>query len=233
MKKVLNVIKDVFVGFVVVMAICMMIFTIVAVTTFNRGERSIFGYKAFIVLSDSMSATDFEAGDLILVKEVDPTTLEVGDIVAYISQGSGNFGETVTHKIRGLTVTEKGEPGFITYGTTTGVDDKMIVTYQFIQGKYQGRLPKVGIFFQFLRTVPGYISFILLPFLLLIIYQGIGCVRLFRQYRTEQMAELKAEREKLEYERAEAEKMKRELLALKEQMGVNTWDGVIAGEEDT
>ena len=35
-------------------------------------DRSLFGYKAFIVLSDSMKATDFDAGDLVLVKEVDP-----------------------------------------------------------------------------------------------------------------------------------------------------------------
>ena len=37
-------------------------------STFDRSDRNLFGYKAFIVLSDSMKATDFDAGDLVLAK---------------------------------------------------------------------------------------------------------------------------------------------------------------------
>ena len=68
------------------LAACMMIFTIVSVATFDRADRNLFGFKAFIVLSDSMKKTDFNAGDLVLVKEVDPSTLKEGDIIAYTSQ---------------------------------------------------------------------------------------------------------------------------------------------------
>ena len=57
-----------------IFAVAMMIFTIVSVTLFDHIDRNIFGYRAFIVLSDSMSATDFEAGDMVVVKEVDPAT---------------------------------------------------------------------------------------------------------------------------------------------------------------
>ena len=56
----------------------MMVFTIVSVTTFDRNDRALFGYKMYIVRSDSMSATDFKAGDLILVRSVDPATLQEG-----------------------------------------------------------------------------------------------------------------------------------------------------------
>ena len=61
MKKTLNVIKNVLVWLIVAMAVFMMIFTVVSVTTFDRRDRSLFGYQAFIVLSDSMSKTDFSA----------------------------------------------------------------------------------------------------------------------------------------------------------------------------
>ena len=128
MKKALNIIKTVITWLIVVLAVGMMIFTIVSVTTFDRNDRALFGYKMYIVRSDSMSATDFSAGDLILVKEVDPATLQVGDIVAFTSQNSANFGETVTHKIRSLTTDDKGQPAFVTYGTTTGTDDETVVT---------------------------------------------------------------------------------------------------------
>ncbi len=218
MKKVLNIIKNIFVWLMVALAVCMMIFTVVSVNTFDRSDRSLFGFKAFIVLSDSMSKTDFDAGDLVLVKEVDPATLKEGDIIAYTSQNTSNYGETVTHKIRKLTTDANGEPGFITYGTTTDTDDETIVTYPYVLGKYTTNIPKVGRFFMFLKTTPGYIVCILIPFLLLILIQGLNCIRLFRRYKLEQMAEMKEERAKIEEERAESQKMMAELLALKAQL---------------
>lgn len=229
MKKTLHIIKNIFVWLVVAVAVCMMIFTVVSVNTFDRADRSIFGYKAFIVLSDSMSATDFSAGDLVLSKEVDPSTLQVGDIISFQSTDPDNYGEVVTHKIRELTTDAEGNPGFITYGTTTGTNDENIVTYSFVLGKYQTRLPGVGTFFQFLKTTPGYIVCIFLPFLLLILLQGFNSIRLFRRYKQEQLAEIEAqreqekaelaaERERLEVERQESQKMMAELLQLKKEL---------------
>ena len=218
MRKALNVIKNIFVGLMVVLAVSMMIFTIVSVNTFDRSDRSLFGYKAFIVLSDSMSKTDFSVGDLVLIKEVDPSTLKEGDIIAYTSQNTSNYGETVTHKIRRLTTDANGEPGFITYGTTTDTDDETVVTYPYVLGKYQTHIPNVGRFFMFLKTTPGYILCILMPFLVLILMQGLNCIRLFRRYKQEQLDEMKVERAKLEEERAESQKMMAELMALKAQL---------------
>lgn len=229
MKKVFHIIKNIFVWLVVALAVCMMIFTVVSVNTFGRTDRSIFGYKAFIVLSDSMSKTDFNAGDLVLVKEVDPATLKAGDIISYQSTNTENYGEVVTHKIRELTTDAEGNPGFVTYGTTTDQNDENIVTYSFVLGKYQTKLPGVGKFFQFLKTTPGYIVCIFLPFLLLILVQGVNSIRLFRQYKKEQLAELEAEREKeraemaaerqrLEEQQAESQKMMAELLKLKNEL---------------
>lgn len=235
MKKAINIIKNIFTWLVVALAVCMMIFTVVSVNTFDRSDRSIFGYKMFIVLSDSMSKTDFDAGDLVLSKKVDPSTLQVGDIISYQSTNLENYGETVTHKIRELTKDAEGNPGFITYGTTTDTNDENIVTYSFVLGKYQMRLVGVGKFFQFLKTTPGYIVCIFLPFLLLILMQGINSIRLFRKYKKEQEAELQAERDRIETDRAETQRMMAELLQMKAQMqGSNTQTEVstVDGKKD-
>lgn len=218
MKKAGAILSTIVVWTLVIIAVAMMIFTIVSVNTFNRNDRDIFGYRAYIVLSDSMSATDFDAGDLILVKQTDPNTLQPGDIIAYTSQNPENYGETVTHKIRSLTTNENGEPGFITYGTTTNTDDETVVTYPFILGKYEFSLPKVGSFFQFLRTTTGYIVCILVPFVLLILYQGLNCVRAFRLYKAEQMAELQAEKDAIEKQRLQSDQMMQQLLQMQQQM---------------
>ena len=52
----------------------------------------------------------------------------------------------------------------------------------------------------------------------LIIIQGIKCIRLFRQYKREQMEELESERKEIEAEREENAKMLEELRLLKEQL---------------
>lgn len=218
MKKVFNIIKTTLVWLIVLLAVFMMIFTVISCTTFNRNDRSLFGYKMYIVNSDSMSATDFNAGALIFVKEVDPSSLSEGDIITFMSQDTDSFGETITHKIRTVTTDAEGNPGFITYGTTTDTDDDTIVTYPYVLGQYQHQIPGLGTFFNFLKTTPGYFVCIFIPFMLIIIYEGVKFFNLFRRYKKEQMEEMQVERDKIEAEKLENAKMLEELKALKAQL---------------
>ena len=215
MKKAWDIIKTIVVVLVAVMAVCIMIFTLISVRTFNQSERSLLGYKVFIVMSDSMSATDFCAGDLILVKEVDPAELKAGDVISFSSRNDGTYGETVTHKIRSLTKDPLDRPGFVTYGTTTGKNDDEIVLYEDVIGQYKFRLPLVGRFFHFLKSTPGYITLVLVPFVLLLIFQGIGCVKAYRQYRAEEMEGFVKERDRIQ---EEIEASQRKLMELQEKL---------------
>ena len=87
-KKVLVITKNILTWVVVVFAVLMMVFTIISVNTLDRNNRNIFGYKFFIVQSDSMAATDFKAGDIVISKNVDVEELGEGDIITFISQKS-------------------------------------------------------------------------------------------------------------------------------------------------
>lgn len=218
LKRALQTLKEIAARLVMAITAVIMVFTIFSVATFDKNNRSIFGYRFYIVRSDSMSATDFDAGDIIFIKIVDPNTLAEGDIIAYTSQNLSNYGETVTHKIRVKTVNQNGEVGFITYGTTTGTNDETVVTYPYILGKYTGKIANVGEFFAFLKTTKGYILCILLPFLALIGYNGVNCVVLFKKYKKEKTEELDAEKEKLISERKKTEEMLRELESLRAQL---------------
>lgn len=219
MKAVLYKIKDILTWIFVFISMGMMVFTIISVNTFDKADRDLFGYKAFIVLSDSMSKSDINSGDLIIIKETDPSTLKEGDIISYTSTSLENYGETITHKIRSLTTDENGNLGFITYGTTTDTDDENIVTYERVLGKYENCIPKVGKFFNFLKTTPGYFYCILIPFMVLILMQAIDSINLFRKYKEEQKAELQAQRDEIAREKAESKRMIEELMKLKEELG--------------
>jgi signal peptidase I len=227
-KKVLGILSKVLTWIIVAITAFMMLFTIVSTLVFDRNDRNLFGLRFYIVLSDSMSPSEnnkddevhFSAGDIVLIKETeDPTALQPGEIISFISLNDDNRGETVTHKIRERRLNSAGKLlGYVTYGTNTGKNDDVLVEPDYVLGTYTGKLPNVGHFFQFLKTTPGYIVCILIPFLLLILWQGIGTVRLFKQYKREQMADMEAEREKIAQEREQSAAMMLELQALREQL---------------
>lgn len=216
MKKFLCIIKNVFITGLVLLAILMMIFTILSTTSSNVKDRNLFGYRAFIVLTDSMSATDFKAGDLVIVREISPKKLKTGDIIAYKSQNLDHYNEVVTHKIRKISTEPGGGPAFITYGTTTGIDDNEIVSHENVLGKYCFSIPKLGSLFQYLKTTPGYIMCILTPFLLIILIQALNSIRLFNKYKKEMLEEVNEEKEKFENERLEAIVIKEKLAKAEE-----------------
>jgi signal peptidase I len=227
-KKILGISAKVLSIIIIAVTVFMMVFTIFSTLTFDRNDRNLFGIRFYVVLTDSMSPSEnnkedkvhFDAGDIVLIKNVkNKAALKEGDVIAFVSKNSSSFGETVTHKIRRVEKTDDGKIiGYTTYGTNTGVDDDVIVQPEFVIGKYAGKLPNIGHFFAFLKTTPGYIVCILVPFLLLITWQGVNTVRLFKQYRKEQMADIEEERAQIAKEREESAAMLKELQALKEQL---------------
>lgn len=229
--KTLNIGMRVVTWLLIAFTVFMMIFTVFTVATVDRNDRSLFGTKFYIVQTDSMSKSDknqdldvhFNAGDIVLVKMPDDVTkLEPGDIISFLSTNKDSYSETITHMIRERKY-ENGEfIGYVTYGTNTGTDDEAIVEPEYVLGKYTGKLPGVGKFFAFVKSTPGYIVCILIPFLLLILCNGVNVIRLFRKYKAEQAAALDAERAEIAEERKKNEDMLRELQALKEQLEKQT-----------
>ena len=229
--KILNIVLKVVTGILIAFTVFIMLFTVVSVTTLDRNDRNLFGFRFYIVQTDSMSPSEnnahldvhFSAGDIILIKNVkDPTKLEGGQIIAFMSTNKVSYGETVTHMIREPRYGSRGELlGYVTFGTNTNTDDEALVEPEYVIGEYAGKLPSVGHFFAFVKSTPGYICCILIPFLLLIVYNGVDVIRLFRKYKKEQTAILDAEKAEIAAERQRNEDMLRELLALKNQLAGN------------
>ena len=229
-KKVLNIALKVATWVLVAITVFMMIFTIFNVTQVDKNERGIFGFRFYIVKTDSMSLSEnnahldvhFNAGDIVIIRELseeEKRSLKSGQIIAFMSADPDNVGETVTHMIREPKFNSEGKLlGYVTYGTNTGTNDKTLVEPGYVLGTYSGKLPGVGNFFAFVKSTPGYIICILVPFLLLILYNGVNVIRMFRRYRGEQMAAMQAEKDQIEAERAENQRMLKELMELKAKL---------------
>lgn len=131
----------------------------------------IFNRAPLIVISDSMTidkATgtgEFNKNDLIIIKKVDPATLEKGDVVTY----KGRDGSIITHRITDLItdkVNDQEVPAFETKGDYSPGYDFYPVRYEQIVGEYLFRLPKLGGIAMFLQTPAGVIVILLIPVLI-------------------------------------------------------------------
>ena len=185
-KKALKITGNVLTVAVAILVVIMTVLTVFSMV-FNRdGTASVFGVQAYVVQSDSMTP-EFAAGDVIFSEEVNPEELVAGDIITFISRDSASYGQTITHCIRKVT-THNGELAFITYGIATGVDDGTPAAASDVLGRYAFRIAGLGSFFEFLKSVPGYIVCILLPFLVIIGLQVANIVSAVRAARTEKGA---------------------------------------------
>lgn len=215
MKKAGKIIGKIATIILLAFTIFIMIFTIVSVNTVGK-DQMIFGYKPYIVLSDSMSGV-FDVGDIVVSKEMDPSTLKEGDIISFRSIDPNNYDTVVTHKIKGETEYE-GQRAFVTYGVNTGVEDEYCVPADRVIGLYQFRLPKMGYFFQFLKTPMGYFILIFIPFMLLIGSEAIRFGKLWKQYKAEQAALLEEQKTMVKEQKAQSEEMRAEIERLKAQL---------------
>lgn len=105
----------------------------------NKDEvPSILGYKPFIVLSGSME-TEIHRGDLIIVKEIEPSELVLEDVIAF----RDNEETITTHRIIEI-VERDGITYFITKGDNNNSQDQNLVEFEDVEGIYVGRIPGVG-----------------------------------------------------------------------------------------
>lgn len=208
MKKWFQMTTNILTGSLAAFAIAAVIFTVFNLLAVDRNDRQLFGYRFYIVQSDSMSLSEnnadmdiyFNAGDVIITKTaVDTTALQPGDVITFLSTGTNSYGRIITHMIRQRQLDENGQLlGYETYGTNTGVSDEKLVEPTYILGQYCGKIPTLGNVFAFMQSTTGYIVCILLPFSALIGVEILRMIKLLRQSRAQQQKQVQMERDRLE-----------------------------------
>lgn len=106
----------------------------------------ILGYTELAVLTGSMQPT-IPVGSLIYVKEVDPATLEPGDVITYRLEGD----TMVTHRVIETNLTE----GYLITQGDANEDPDGEITFDRIVGKMDFHLPYLGYISMNIRTKIG------------------------------------------------------------------------------
>lgn len=206
MKKFFSILGDILTLLITLFAVCITVFTVATVRA-AKADAGVFGWLPYIVLSDSMQDT-FAVGDIIVSRRAAPDAVQAGDIITFRSSDPASLGQVVSHKVRAV----NPDGSFTTYGTTTGDDDAYPAQPQDLLGKYAFRLPKLGYFFQYLKTPLGYITVILIPFLAVI---GLQLLRFWYAWRRLRRLERRAQQRALEEERRKTQAMQAELERLR------------------
>lgn len=129
------------------------------------------GYCPLIVLTGSMEPM-IQSGDLIIVKQVNTTDLEKGDVIAFYDPES-NSNSILTHRIAEV-INEDGVIYYRTKGDANNTEDSKPVLADKVVGIYKLKIPNAGDVAMFMQTTPGLIVCVILPLILLI---GIDLIR--------------------------------------------------------
>ncbi len=198
LKKILNIVIDIFIVLVVIISA---IIAIISLTARDSGVANIFGYVPFSVQSNSMSPV-FEAGDLIVGKKVeDNQEYKVGDIITFwttIQDANGNDVSVLnTHRI--VKLQDRFNTGTIVYetkGDNNDIQDKNYVIQSAIvsvwsqEGKDDGiRVQKLGSVLDFLRKPTGFFLAVVLPMIAFFIYELVRFITNFKNYNKEKQKE--------------------------------------------
>jgi signal peptidase len=208
LKKILTVIISIVLWAVILLA-ALYAFTTLA-TRDNTNVSNIAGFTPMIVQTNSMSPT-FDAGDLILVKKCDVSTLKEKDIVTFHTIINNEYALN-THRIIEIQDSD-GIRSYTTKGDNNDIADTHIIADGDIVGKYVGRIPKMGSVMNILSSSTGFLVIIVLPMLLFFIYQVyhliMVSINLKKAIAAEAAAEQAGKDEELERVRQELEEAKR------------------------
>ena len=94
--KILKIIGNIIYTIIFIIVLFILIIAILQRTTNN--EITLFGYRIFVVATGSMTPK-YEVGDVLVSKEVDPATIQVGDDIAYEGKEGSFKDKIVTHQV--------------------------------------------------------------------------------------------------------------------------------------
>ncbi len=132
--------------YIIIIPIIIFNITLVIKSCLNPSKTpTFFGIKSFVIVSKSMEPT-IMTGDAIFVKQIAEENLKVDDIISFKDGESVN-----THRIVEI-VENNGIKRYRTKGDNNKKEDRDLVKYSQIEGKYEFRIKGFGKFIEILKN---------------------------------------------------------------------------------
>ena len=162
-----------FIKVIVWIFVLLVIFVILVQRIFNN-RVSIGSYRMFTVVTGSMEPV-YNVGEVVISKEVDPSTINEGDDVVYLGEKNDFKDKIVTHRV--IKIENKdGEYYFTTKGVNNDYSDPVISSNQ-IYGKVVYKPVVLSFLSGILNTKLGFYLLIFVPVAFLIFLEILDYIK--------------------------------------------------------
>lgn len=179
-------------------------------------QPSIFGYKLYYVLTESMTGT-IDKGDVIITKNIkDVGSIKEGDIVTFIAPSGFKpkeiEGQFITHRIIKAPFEKDGKTYVHTKGDYNASADDVFVPVENVVGKYVKTSVFLAGLMEFLRHWYGFVTLIIAPLVIVLIIEIVRIIKMKAKDNEEKFNKQKQEdidkavKEALEQAKAYTEK---------------------------
>ena len=136
------------------------------------GFLSMRGAMPFMAIFGTSMQPAYKPGDLILIEEVSPSEVKVGDVIVYtvppMVREAYNYPVVVAHRVVRVDASDRGVT-FRTQGDNAGGEDPFMVRAEDLKGQVSNRIPYLGFPLLFMQSDYGLI-FVVIGLSLLALY---------------------------------------------------------------
>lgn len=145
--------------------IIILIVITIALQRFSNNKLTLGGFSIYTVVTKSM-VPKYNVGDMLLAKQVDTNTIQVGDDVVYLGAVDTFNGKIVTHQV--VQIEGEGENRiFHTKGIANTIEDPTITGSQ-IYGKIVTKLTILSLITKVISNIYGMFFLVIVPIVILV-----------------------------------------------------------------
>lgn len=123
------------------------LFLIIHSLIFPNKTISIFGFKTYVIISESMKPK-INVGDIVIVKSsINDSNYKIGDVISYRENEN-----IITHRIAKIKEFNGDKLSYITKGDNNNAEDSFVVRNNNIEGKVIRIIPKIGFLYLFIEN---------------------------------------------------------------------------------
>ncbi|MDD2238963.1 MAG: signal peptidase I [Bacilli bacterium] len=163
LKVLINIIYFIFIVFILSFIIT------VYLQRFSENKMSFFNYRIFTVVTASMEPK-YKIGDVLLSKEVEPSTIKPGDDISYFGSSGDIKGKIVTHQVISVETNSRGEYLFRAKGLGNIIEDPTIYESQLL-GVVTYKINSLSFLYKIIATDIGFYLCIIVPLVGIIGYE--------------------------------------------------------------
>lgn len=196
-KLITKIISWIVLVFLVLLAAVLVYYVVSSKISEMKGDGSQPNIALYTIISPSMEP-NINVYDVVITSKVnDTSSIKEGDIITFVSESSLGEGLTITHRVKEVIKTGK-DIKFRTKGDNNPIPDSSLVSSDKILGKVIFKIPFLGRVQFLLQSKSGWVFALLIPALLVVIYDVFKVIRLsnVKQKVSESIQEVK-EDEKL------------------------------------